>query len=43
LLGQKSKLKRILESLNALEFYPMDDILFERDDEHMDLEELNVE
>ncbi|CAD8145883.1 unnamed protein product [Paramecium octaurelia] len=43
LLDQKAKLKQTLEDLNSLEFYAMDDILFERDDEHMNVEELNVE
>ncbi|CAD8160420.1 unnamed protein product [Paramecium pentaurelia] len=43
LLDQKAKLKQILEDLNSLEFYAMDDILFERDDQHMNIEELNVE
>ncbi|CAK81906.1 unnamed protein product (macronuclear) [Paramecium tetraurelia] len=43
LLDQKAKLKQTLEDLNSLEFYAMDDILFERDDQHMNIEELNVE
>ncbi|CAD8144998.1 unnamed protein product [Paramecium pentaurelia] len=43
LLDQKAKLKQNLEDLNYLEFYAIDDILFERDDEHMNIEELNVE
>lgn len=32
-----------MENLNELEFYPMDDILFERGEEHMNVEEVNVE
>ncbi|CAD8064258.1 unnamed protein product [Paramecium sonneborni] len=43
LLDQKAKLKQTLEDLNSLEFYTMDDIQFERDDQYMNIEELNVE